>query len=59
MGAGFALYVAAGDASRVVEVARGCGVPAWIAGTVEAGARQVVIEPLGLTFGGDDLHVRA
>jgi phosphoribosylformylglycinamidine cyclo-ligase len=59
MGAGFALYVAAGDAARVVEVARGCGVPAWIAGTVEAGAKQVMIEPLGLTFGSDDLHVRA
>jgi phosphoribosylformylglycinamidine cyclo-ligase len=43
----------------VVEVAQGCGVPAWVAGTVEAGAKQVVIEPLGLTFGGDDLHVRA
>jgi len=26
---------------------------------VEAGPKQVVIEPLGLTFGGDDLHVRA
>jgi phosphoribosylformylglycinamidine cyclo-ligase len=59
MGAGFALYVAAGDAPKVVDVARACGIPAWNAGTVEAGPKQVVIEPLGLTFGGDDLHVRA
>jgi len=59
MGAGFALYVAASDAARVVEVARSCGVPAWVAGTVEAGAKKVVIEPLGLTFTADDLHVRA
>lgn len=59
MGAGFALYVAPADAARTVDIARACGVPAWVAGTVEAGAKQVVIEPLGLTFGGDDLHVRA
>jgi phosphoribosylformylglycinamidine cyclo-ligase len=59
MGAGFALYVAAHDAARTVEIARGCGIEAWVAGRVEAGAKQVVIEPLALTFGGDELHVRA
>jgi phosphoribosylformylglycinamidine cyclo-ligase len=40
-------------------VTRACGIEAWVAGRVEAGPRQVVIEPLQLTFGGDDLHVRA
>ena len=59
MGAGFAIFVPASQAERCVEVARSCGVAAWNAGTVEAGAKQVVIEPLGLIFGGDDLHVRA
>lgn len=59
MGAGFALYVAAADAARTVAIAAQCGVRAWHAGNVEAGEKQVVIEPLGLTFGGDDLHVRA
>ncbi len=59
MGAGFALYVAADDAERTLQVARASGVEAWIAGRVEAGPRQVVIEPLALTFGGEDLHVRA
>lgn len=59
MGAGFALYVAAADAQRTVEIAAKAGVRAWIAGVVEAGNKQVVIEPLGLTFGGGDLHVRA
>jgi phosphoribosylformylglycinamidine cyclo-ligase len=58
MGAGFALYVAAADAQRAVQVARECGVDAWIAGRVEAGPKQVLIEPLALAFGGDDLHVR-
>jgi phosphoribosylformylglycinamidine cyclo-ligase len=59
MGAGFALYVGSADAARTVDVARACGVQAVIAGVVETGPKQVVIEPLDLTFGGDDLHVRA
>jgi len=59
MGAGFALFVGAGDAARVVEVAATVGVRGWIAGTVEDGAKRVLIEPLGLTFAADDLHVRA
>ena len=59
MGAGFALFVAPVDAERAVQIARGCGIDAWVAGVVEHGPKQVVIEPLGLTFAGDDLHVRA
>ena len=59
MGAGFALYLAAADAPRAVEVAASAGVKGWIAGTVEAGDKRVLIEPLGLTFAADDLHVRA
>lgn len=59
MGAGFALYVAPEDAARCVDVAVKCGVPAWHAGTVEQGERRVIIEPLGLVFSGDELHVRA
>ena len=59
MGAGFAVFVGAGDAARVVEVAATVGVRGWIAGTVEDGAKRVLIEPLGLTFAADDLHVRA
>lgn len=59
MGAGFALFVDPQDAARTVEVAAQHGIPAWNAGTVERGPKQVVIEPLSLTFGADDLHVRA
>ena len=59
MGAGFALYLAAADAERAVTIARQQGVEAWVAGTVEAGPKQVVIEPLAVTFGADDLHVRS
>lgn len=59
MGAGFALFVAASDAKRTVQIANDLGIAAIAAGHVEQGPKQVVIEPLGLTFAGDDLHVRA
>ncbi|MBL8754348.1 MAG: phosphoribosylformylglycinamidine cyclo-ligase [Planctomycetes bacterium] len=59
MGAGFALFVAAADAERTAMVAERAGVRAFVAGVVEAGPKQVVLEPLRLTFGADDLHVRA
>lgn len=58
MGAGFALFVAAGDAERTVEVARSVGVEAIVAGRVEAGDKQLLIEPLGVRFGDDDLQLR-
>jgi phosphoribosylformylglycinamidine cyclo-ligase len=58
MGAGFALYVDAKDAQRTVEIARSLGVAATLAGRVEAGPKQLVIEPLGITFGGEDLQLR-
>lgn len=58
MGAGFALFVPAAEAQRTVEVARAQGVPAWVAGSVEAGPKRVVIEPLGVEFGGEELQLR-
>ena len=64
MGAGFALFVAAEAAERTVQVAQQCGVPAWLAGTVEAGddaspsAKKLLIEPLGIEFSGQDLQLR-
>jgi phosphoribosylformylglycinamidine cyclo-ligase len=58
MGAGFALFVPAADAQRTVAVAQACGVPAWVAGQVEAGTKQLLIEPLGVSFKGEDLQLR-
>jgi phosphoribosylformylglycinamidine cyclo-ligase len=58
MGAGFALFVAAEQAVRTTTIARALGVEAVVAGRVEAGPKQLVIEPLGVTFGSDDLRVR-
>lgn len=60
MGAGFAAYVAPGDAERCVQLARMAGYDAWIAGSVrKQGDRKAVeIVPLGITFEGDTLQVR-
>lgn len=58
MGAGFALFVPADQAQRTVDVALTQGVPATLAGAVEAGDKELLIEPLGLRFGADDLQLR-
>ncbi len=59
MGTGFAVYLPASEADKVVELAQQTGYEALVAGTVEAGPKQVVIEPLGITFAGDSLEVRS
>ncbi|WP_280150460.1 AIR synthase-related protein [Piscinibacter sp. XHJ-5] len=58
MGAGFALFVKAAEAQKAVEVAQAQGVAALVAGHVEAGAKKLVIEPLGIEFGDDALKLR-
>lgn len=58
MGAGFALFVAAADAQQVVDIAQAHGVQATLAGQVEDGPKQLLIEPLNLRFGDDDLQLR-
>ena len=58
MGAGFAIFVAAEDAQRTVDVARAQGIEALIAGQVEVGPKELLIEPLNLRFGTDDLQLR-
>jgi phosphoribosylformylglycinamidine cyclo-ligase len=58
MGAGFALFVKAGDAQRTVDVARAQGVHAIVAGQIEAGSKRLVIEPLSIEFGDDALQLR-
>ncbi len=58
MGAGFALFVPATEAERAVAIARAQGVEALVAGTVEAGPKQVLIEPIGVSFSDNDLQLR-
>ncbi len=60
MGAGFAAMVEAGEADRVLGLARSVGLTAWRAGrVVRQGARKAVeLAPLGVTFEADSLGVR-
>jgi phosphoribosylformylglycinamidine cyclo-ligase len=58
MGAGFALFVDAKDAEQTAHVAHTCGIEAWVAGAVESGAKQVIIEPIGVTYSAEDLKLR-
>ncbi|HEX2009650.1 MAG TPA: AIR synthase related protein [Roseateles sp.] len=58
MGAGFAIFVPAADAQRTVEVAKACGIEAWVAGVLEDGPKQLLIEPLNIRFSDDDLQLR-
>jgi phosphoribosylformylglycinamidine cyclo-ligase len=55
MGAGFAVYCRPGDGARVVEHARELDLDAVLAGAVEEGARRVILEPVEVTFTGDQL----
>jgi phosphoribosylformylglycinamidine cyclo-ligase len=59
MGAGYALYCAAGEGERVVRIAQRLGLEALVAGQVEAGPRQVVLEPVGVRFDGSQLELSA
>ena len=58
MGAGFALYVAPEQAERVVAISKSLGIDAWVAGRVEDGPKQVVIEPLNVVYGAEELQLR-
>jgi phosphoribosylformylglycinamidine cyclo-ligase len=58
MGAGFALFMPAAQAAQACQIAEDLGIGACIAGTVEDGAKQLLIEPLNIRFGDDDLQLR-
>ncbi len=58
MGAGFALFCAAGSGAAAVGRASLLGLAALVAGVVEEGPRRVVLEPLGITYEGGDLDLR-
>jgi phosphoribosylformylglycinamidine cyclo-ligase len=58
MGAGFALFVRPQDAQQTVQVAKAQGIDAWVCGQVEAGPKRLLIEPIDVEFGLDDLQLR-
>ncbi len=59
MGSGYALYCRAGGGEELVRVAAELGFAAVLAGRVEQGPRQVVIEPVGVRFEDAELELSA
>jgi phosphoribosylformylglycinamidine cyclo-ligase len=57
MGSGYALYCGAGGGQQVIEVAARLGLDAIVAGHVEEGPREVVLEPVGVRFTSDRLEL--
>jgi phosphoribosylformylglycinamidine cyclo-ligase len=57
MGAGMALYCAAGAGEEVASAAVRLGHDALVAGAVQEGAREVILEPLGVRYTGDQLEL--
>ncbi len=57
MGSGFAIYCAHGSGCEIVDSARRRGLNAIVAGTVESGERRVVIEPVDVEYGGEELSL--
>lgn len=58
MGAGYAVYLPKNQAEKVVELASANNLKAWVAGEVKQGPKQVVIEPLDISFSENSLGVR-
>jgi phosphoribosylformylglycinamidine cyclo-ligase len=59
MGAGFALFMPDAAVSDAVRIAERQGIPAVPAGRVEAGPKQVLIDPMGIRYEGESLNLRA
>lgn len=57
MGAGFAVYCAAGDGERVTDHAAANGMRAHVAGHVRNGPRRVVLNQIGVTYESDRLDL--
>jgi phosphoribosylformylglycinamidine cyclo-ligase len=59
MGAGYALYGPPGTGEAIVAAAARLGLAALLAGRVEDGPRQVILEPVGVRFDGSQLELSA
>jgi phosphoribosylformylglycinamidine cyclo-ligase len=57
MGAGFAVYCAAGSGPEVVRHAAELGLEAWVAGAVERGPRRVVLEEIDVVYESGELDL--
>jgi phosphoribosylformylglycinamidine cyclo-ligase len=58
MGAGFAVYVKSGNGEDVVRIAKELEYEAWVSGYVEAGPKQVIVDPIDVVYTDADLQLR-
>lgn len=58
MGAGFAIFVPQSEVKRVLSIAKTHHIKAFLAGAVEKGPKQVIIEPKDIVFEEKTLQVR-
>lgn len=57
MGSGLAVYCQSGTGEQVVSAAQDLGLEAIVAGEIEAGPKQVILEPVGVEFKSDELRL--
>ena len=53
----YAVYCKPHAGEAVVATARQLGLEAVLAGSVEEGPRQVILEPVGVRYGGEELEL--
>jgi phosphoribosylformylglycinamidine cyclo-ligase len=58
MGAGYAVYLPAAEAKKVIDICKTHNLKAYDAGVVMTGPKSVVIKPKSITFSSDSLEVR-
>lgn len=58
MGAGFAIYLPADQATKAQEIIQKNNLKSWNAGILQEGPKQVIIQPKSITFAADALGVR-
>lgn len=58
MGMDYALFVPEKDVKRTQEIIKGCKFSSINAGSVQKGKRQVVINPINITFSADSMSLR-
>lgn len=59
MGVGIAIFIPEKDVRKTLLISKKVGIKAFIAGRVEVGKRQVIIEPLNIVYKGEDFILRA
>lgn len=58
MGAGFAVFTPQSQVEKVLQISKKLKIKAWDGGFIKRGERKVVINPLGIEYGGDELIIR-